>query len=165
MNEEQREASGADSLAGCSVESSVAVDRGAAAVAEVKPWRSVGAQRHAGPFDVKCVAVYDGDTMKIQTTEQLRKALWGECYVRLLGCDAPELNDNRAEVRWTAEAAQRKLIEMAACGTLTLENVRLDKYGGRILADVSVDGHDCRIELMRLKYAKAWDGTGARPWS
>lgn len=143
----------------------MAVDRGAAAVAEVKPWRSVGAQRHAGPFDVRCVSVYDGDTMKIQTTEQLRKALWGECYVRLLGCDAPELNDNRAEVRWTAEAAQRKLIEMAACGTLTLENVRLDKYGGRILADVSVDGHDCRIELMRLKYAKAWDGTGARPWS
>jgi endonuclease YncB( thermonuclease family) len=96
-------------------------------------WRRAGNPnvRHA----VNVLRAVDGDTF------DARVALWPglelSTRVRLRGIDAPELHANcDAELR-KAEASTKALRALLAEGGVAIFNIGPDKYGGRVVADVS----------------------------
>jgi endonuclease YncB( thermonuclease family) len=96
-------------------------------------WRRAGAAntRHA----VNVLRTVDGDTF------DARVVLWPgmelNTRVRLRGIDAPELHAAcDAELR-KAETSSKALRAMLAAGDVAIFNIGPDKYGGRVVADVS----------------------------
>jgi micrococcal nuclease len=80
------------------------------------------------------VAVYDGDTIRVQFSDSTLK------LVRLIGVDTPELGDPRQEVAFFGHMAKRFAFFYLYGKTvrLTYDQTRLDKYG-RTLAYVWTD--------------------------
>lgn len=96
-------------------------------------WRRAGNPqiRHT----VEVLRTIDGDTF------DARVALWPgrelTTRVRLRGIDAPELHAQcEAEFR-KAETSTRALRAMLGEGSVAIFNIGPDKYGGRVVADVS----------------------------
>src|SRR5262245_2959052 len=96
-------------------------------------WRRAGnpQSRHA----VEVLRTIDGDTFDARVT------LWpgrdATTRVRLRGIDAPERHASCEAEFKKAEAATRALRTMLAEGGVTIFNIGPDKYGGRVVADVS----------------------------
>ena len=80
------------------------------------------------------VAVYDGDTIKVQFSDSTFKR------IRLIGVDTPELGDPREDVAFYAHLAKRFAFFYLYGKTvrLTYDQTRLDKFG-RTLAYVWTD--------------------------
>ena len=85
-----------------------------------------------GPIPAELIRVVDGDTIRV------RAHIWPDhsvdVMVRLEGIDAPEIHrpDCRAE-RTLAEQAKSE-IESITDTSVTLHNVHLGKYAGRVVA-------------------------------
>jgi len=97
-------------------------------------FRKQGEPSAALPAKAVVTYVYDGDTVRIRLPDGTEEK------VRLIGIDAPELDDRRKKVHFLAEMAKR-----AAFLALSRRNVRLeydwerrDKYG-RLLAFIWTD--------------------------
>ena len=97
----------------------------------------------------RVVRVIDGDTVTLAIADR-------EVTVRLLGIDAPELSDKKGS-QWGTEAAEflRGLLEGATVG-LDFDEERQDVYG-RILAYLSIGGHDVQAELLKLGLAAVYE--------
>ena len=91
------------------------------------------ALRSGHPAEV--LRVFDGDTF------EARVRIWPgmdiTTRVRLRGIDAPEMSARCADERSKAEAARNALQRMLNEGSVAVSGVGLDKYGGRVDADVS----------------------------
>ena len=89
--------------------------------------------RSGHPAEV--LRVFDGDTF------EARVRIWPgmdiTTRVRLRGIDAPEMSARCADERSKAEAARNALQRMLNEGSVAVSGVGLDKYGGRVDADVS----------------------------
>ena len=95
--------------------------------------------QRAGSPDVRHAAdvlrTIDGDTFDARVT--LWPGLELNTRIRLRGIDAPELHANcDAEFR-KADASTRALRVLLSEGGVAIYNIGPDKYGGRIVADVS----------------------------
>lgn len=96
-------------------------------------WRRAGnpPTRHK----VEVLRTVDGDTF------DARVALWPglelDTRVRLRGIDAPERHAHCDAELQRAEAATKALRAMLSEGNVAIFNIGPDKYGGRIVADVS----------------------------
>lgn len=111
-----------------------------------------------GSHMVKIDHVYDGDTLYFRMPNA-----WPEISmtgIRVLGIDAPEIHARcpaeRQQALAAREAAQR-FIEQTS-GVVELRNVRHDKYGGRIEADVLVDGKSLASYELEQKLAVPYNG-------
>jgi micrococcal nuclease len=49
-------------------------------------------------------------------------------------------------------------------GTVQVEQIEWDKYGGRVLATVYVDGRDLAALLIAQDLARPYDGGKRQPW-
>ncbi len=109
----------------------------------------------AGPVAAELLRVIDGDTIEV------RAQIWLELdlttRVRLAGIDAPELNGACAEERRLAQIARTALGDILGLGPLRLANIRHDKYGGRVIADVLLgNGRNVAAAMLAVGAAAEW---------
>ena len=86
-----------------------------------------------GPVKAALLRVIDGDTIEVRARIWLGLDL--TTRVRLWGIDAPELVGACRRERAMARAA-KLLLERSLSPTLMLNDIRHDKYGGRVVARV-----------------------------
>lgn len=117
-----------------------------------------------GPVPADILAVIDGDTVTVRARIWLGQDV--VTNVRIDGIDAPESNrPGCAAEREQAAAARATLDEALASRRVTLTNVRYDKWGGRVLADLQTDGGESVKEIMlKSGHAHAYDGGQRRNW-
>lgn len=111
-------------------------------------------------WDVEVTRHRDGDTFDIQLPlpEPLNKAA-----IRILGIDTPEKRGKCEKERQGSAAATQRLIELIPVGTIvTLTNFKWDKFGGRINADVFIDGVDVGSQMIEEGHAIPYTGRGPK---
>ena len=110
-------------------------------------------------------SVYDGDTIKVQA------AIWpGVTWagsVRVLGVDTPEIRGKCPEEKAAAIAA-REFVKLTIGDRVTLHNIKLGKFAGRVLADVKFqDGaitQGLAAVLIDEGHARPYDGGVRSGW-
>ena len=103
------------------------------------------------------IRIIDGDTF------EARVRVWAglnvDTKVRLRNVDAPELHARCADELAKAQAAPAALETMLAAGGVTISQVGIDKYGGRVDAVVSTrDTADVSAALLNGGWARSYDG-------
>jgi micrococcal nuclease len=115
-----------------------------------------------GPVPADVVAVPDGDTMQVRA--HIWPGQWLEVSVRLRGIDAPEMRARCPRERRLAEASRARLTD-AGRGTVLLWRIQRDKYGGRVIADVTdQDQADLGALLVSEGHARPYDGGQRQSW-
>ena len=113
----------------------------------------------------KVIKVYDGDTITIATKLPFKDA--DELYrfsIRLIGIDAPEIKGETANERHLAIIARDALSKLILNKEVILKNKAIDKYGGRLLADVFYNNVHVNKWLLEQNYAIPYNGkTKIRP--
>ena len=105
----------------------------------------------------------DGDTFEARV--HLWPGLDITTRVRLRGIDAPEFKARCAEERMKAEASREALRAILDQGEVGIAGVRLDKYGGRVLADASTrETPDISAALLNSGMARRYDGARREGW-
>lgn len=120
----------------------------------------------ANPYRWPIVRVIDGDTVEV-AARWLPIELGKTVRIRLDGIDTPE-SAGRAQCAAEAHlAAEAKQFVQSRVATSRRQSVVIrtwDKYGGRILGDILLDGVSL-AQLMVLKgYAKPYDGGKKITW-
>lgn len=105
---------------------------------------------------------YDGDTIGI--TLPLPVPL-DAAAVRVRGVDAPEMRGECQAERDLAARA-RSLTVSAIIGAERIEfcEPEWDRYGGRVVATVRIDGRDLAELLIAAGVARIYDGGRREPW-
>ncbi len=100
------------------------------------------------------VAVHDGDTITVKIEGHAEK-------VRLVGIDAPEIDDERQDYRDAAYAARNYARSRLGGETVTLESEPRqgdrDRYGRLLRYVILKDGTNINEDLVRKGYAHVYD--------
>ena len=117
-------------------------------------------------YDVLLTRVIDGDTVAFQAT-WLPDPLKKELSIRVFGVDTPEkgfrakcpAEDQRGQMatqftKDTINKAQKRQIVL----------MDWDKYGGRVLGDVILDGKSLRAMLISNGFAREYYGEAKTSW-
>lgn len=109
----------------------------------------------AGPILAKVERVIDGDTVKVRAQIWLEQEL--EVNVRVAGIDAPELFRPKCdEEKQRARASKHFVEEFFADENAYLHNIEPDKYGGRVVAQLTNSaGKDLGKALVKAAHAVA----------
>jgi micrococcal nuclease len=116
----------------------------------------------AGPITADVLRVIDGDTFTVRAHIWIGQEL--TTNVRLLGVNAPELSGHCEEERALAEAARRFLAARLEGRSVTLRDIALDKYGGRVLARVEDSAGDIAAALLAARLVVPYDGGRRGSW-
>jgi endonuclease YncB( thermonuclease family) len=117
-------------------------------------------------YDAKIIRVSDGDTIVI-SAPYLPAPLKPELAVRIYGVDTPE-KGHRAQCPAEAAAAER-----ASAWTKTLVAngkqhqvilYKWDKFGGRVIGDIVVNGQSVRRGLIANGHAREYYGDAKQSW-
>lgn len=108
--------------------------------------------------------VLDGDTVEVDAVFYPKEL--GQIQIRVMGVDTPE-SGHRAKC--TAERERAKAAKQFAVDTLlnrqiVVSQIKADKYGGRIVADVHVEGKLYRAMLLDRQLARMYDGGTKQSW-
>jgi endonuclease YncB( thermonuclease family) len=128
----------------------------------------VRAQRAAAPvvrtvYAANVLRVLDGDTFEARV--RLWPGLEITTKVRLRGIDAPEMKARCDEEIAKALAARDTLQAILDEGEVVISAVALDKYGGRVLADVSTrTTPDISTALLNAGLVRSYAGRRREPW-
>jgi endonuclease YncB( thermonuclease family) len=123
-------------------------------------------QKPGVTYDAIITRVIDGDTVAFQANflpEPLKK----ELSIRVFGVDTPEKGfragcpseDERGQA---ASAFTKAQINAATHRQVVLMD--WDKYGGRVLGDVILDGKSLRMMLIQNGYAREYYGEAKQSW-
>jgi len=117
-------------------------------------------------YDTQILRVSDGDTIVI-SARFLPAPLKPELAVRIFGVDTPE-KGHRAQCPSEAqrgEAASAWTRQLVASGTkFQVTLYRWDKFGGRVLGDILVDGRSVRQGLIAAGLAREYYGEAKQSW-
>ena len=106
---------------------------------------------------------YDGDTCYViapTLPEPLQKM-----SVRILGIDTPEMRAECAEEKKLALKGREFANKMfRAAEKIEFANLKWDKYGGRVLVDVYLDGKFYKDEIINAGLARPYDGGTKESW-
>jgi len=106
---------------------------------------------------------YDGDTCYViapTLPEPLQKM-----SVRILGIDTPEMRSKCAEEKKLALQGREFANKMfRAAEKIEFANLKWDKYGGRVLVDVYLDGKLYKDEIINAGLARPYDGGTKESW-
>ena len=110
--------------------------------------------------------VIDGDTVAFEAP-WLLPPLKPELSIRVYGVDTPE-KGFRAKceseaARGEAASAFTKA-QIANATDIKMELLDWDKYGGRVLGDVLLDGQSLRAQLIAQGYAREYHGEAKQSW-
>lgn len=120
----------------------------------------------ANPYNWKITRIIDGDTVAFEAT-WLPDPLKKELSIRVYGVDTPE-KGFRAKCPKEAERGQaatkftQKVLSEAKLIQVQLRD--WDKYGGRVLGDILVDGKSLRNLLIANGYAREYFGDAKTSW-
>lgn len=128
---------------------------------------SFGQQQKAGvTYDALITRVIDGDTVAFQAPF-LPAPLKPELSIRVFGVDTPEKGfrakcpseDQRGQA---ATAFTKQQIASSQKKQIILMD--WDKYGGRVLGDVILDGKSLRMMLIQQGFAREYYGEAKTSW-
>lgn len=124
-------------------------------------------QQKAGvTYDVALTRVIDGDTVAFQAS-WLPDPLKKELSIRVFGVDTPE-KSFRAKCPAEAQRGEaateftKKLINQSQKRQIVLMD--WDKYGGRVLGDIILDGKSLRQQLIANGFAREYYGEAKTSW-
>ena len=123
-------------------------------------------QKDGVTYDANITRVIDGDTVAFEAPflpEPLKK----ELSIRVFGVDTPEKGfrakcpqeDQRGQ---SATAFTKKMVAQATKRQIILMD--WDKYGGRVLGDVILDGKSLRMMLITNGFAREYYGEAKQSW-
>ena len=117
-------------------------------------------------YDTQIVRINDGDTVVISATF-LPAPLKPELAVRIFGVDTPEKGfraqcpqeDQRGQA---ATAFTKQAVAASKKHQVTLYG--WDKFGGRVLGDMILDGYSLRALLIKNGFAREYYGEAKQSW-
>ena len=117
-------------------------------------------------YDAQILRVNDGDTVVISASF-LPAPLKPELAVRIYGVDTPEKGhraqcpseDQRGQA---ASAFTKNLVAKSVKRQATLYG--WDKFGGRVLGDIILDGQSLRAQLIANGFAREYFGEAKQSW-
>jgi endonuclease YncB( thermonuclease family) len=123
-------------------------------------------QKEGVTYNATLTRVIDGDTVAFQAL-WLPDPLKKELSIRVFGVDTPE-KGHRAQCPSENERGQaataftKKMVEQATTRQVVL--MSWDKYGGRVLGDVLLNGQSLRSMLIQQGYAREYYGEAKTSW-
>jgi endonuclease YncB( thermonuclease family) len=123
-------------------------------------------QKPGVTYEAVLTRVVDGDTVAFQAN-WLPDPLKKELSIRVFGVDTPE-KGHRAQCPSENQRGQaateftKKLINSSQKRQVVLMD--WDKYGGRVLGDVILDGKSLRNELIANGFAREYYGEAKTSW-
>jgi len=117
-------------------------------------------------YDVLLTRVIDGDTVAFQAT-WLPDPLKKELSIRVFGVDTPEKG---FRAKCPAEDQRGQMATQFTKDTINKAQKRQiilmdwDKYGGRVLGDVILDGKSLRTMLISNGFAREYYGEAKTSW-
>lgn len=124
----------------------------------------LSAELYPGPYRAEILRVVDSDTVKA------RVALWPTLdtvvSVRLRGVDTPEKHRPQCPEEKVAALAATDFVEdlLPAGAEVLVTDVSADKYGGRVVGDLSIDGTSLSQTLIARGFARPYDGGTKTSW-
>lgn len=119
-----------------------------------------------GPFQADVVRVIDGDTLKVHV--YIWPGLSQLINFRLDGINSPEKRSHTYKVNECEKGLALKATEFTRSfisdKALTVSNIRLGKYSGRVLGALSANGEDLSQALLEAGLAKKYHGGKRLPW-
>lgn len=117
-------------------------------------------------YDVDILRVIDGDTVAYKAPF-LPDPLKKELSIRIYGVDTPEKSfrakcESEAKRGEAATEFTKKLVTDAKKKQIVL--LEWDKYGGRVLGDIVLDGKSLRKILIEKGYAREYYGEAKQSW-
>ncbi len=116
-----------------------------------------------GPVPAEYISAYDGDTVTV------RAWIWPghsvETSVRVRGIDTPEIRGRCEAEKLAAIKARdhvRMLLQEAA--DVALAEIAPDKYGGRVVARLLINGEDFALLMLAAGHGRAYDGQARAGW-
>jgi endonuclease YncB( thermonuclease family) len=117
-------------------------------------------------YDAQIIRVSDGDTIVI-SAPFLPAPLKPELAVRVFGVDTPEKGfrgqcDSEKARGEAASEFTKNAVKSTKKHQVTLYS--WDKFGGRVLGDIILDGVSLRSELIRNGFAREYYGDAKQSW-
>jgi endonuclease YncB( thermonuclease family) len=122
--------------------------------------------KKSATYDAQIIRVSDGDTIVI-AAPFLPQPLKPELAVRIFGVDTPE-KGHRAQCPSEAQRGEqatqftKQLVQGGRQFQVTLYG--WDKFGGRVLGDIIVDGKSVRAGLIANGLAREYYGEAKQSW-
>ena len=136
------------------------------AIAAYMPQSFAQKQKEGVTYDATILRVIDGDTVAFQAP-YLPDPLKKELSIRVFGVDTPEKGFRaKCESEDAKGQAATKFTKESIAGAKKLQIVLMDwdKYGGRVLGDVLIDGQSLRTMLISKGYAREYYGEAKQSW-
>ena len=123
-------------------------------------------QKPMNVYDFTITRVIDGDTVAFQATF-LPPPLKQELSIRVFGVDTPEkghraMCPSEAQRGEAATAFTKNAITKAQKRQVAI--IDWDKYGGRVLGDILLDGQSLRMMLIQNGFAREYYGEAKTSW-
>jgi endonuclease YncB( thermonuclease family) len=117
-------------------------------------------------YDAQIVRVSDGDTIVI-AAPFLPQPLKPELAVRIYGVDTPEKGwrgqcDSEKQRGEAASAFAKRLVQASQQRQVVLYG--WDKFGGRVLGDIILNGQSLRAQLIANGHAREYYGDAKQSW-
>lgn len=117
-------------------------------------------------YNWKILRAVDGDTVEVQVN-WLPPELGDKIKIRIIGVDTPEKAPRaqcaNEDVKAKAASEFTKGL-LANAKTTSIQIKSWDKYGGRVLGDVILDGKSLKSELIAKGHARLYNGEVKLSW-
>ena len=120
----------------------------------------------AEPIEVKVKKFVDGDTFEIDPSNIIKIPGLG-LSIRVNGIDTPEKGGRagcKSEANLAKEASEETKKILLRSKKIEIDNYHWDKFGGRIVADVYVDGALLSKQIIDKNLAKPYFGKKKESW-
>lgn len=117
-------------------------------------------------YPINITRVIDGDTVAFEAP-WLLPPLKPELSIRVYGVDTPEKSFRakcESESARGEAASEFTKAQIAQAQDIKMELLDWDKYGGRVLGDVLLDGKSLRKMLIDQGYAREYYGEAKQSW-
>ena len=117
-------------------------------------------------YDFDITRVIDGDTVAF-AAPFLPEPLKQELSIRVYGVDTPEKGwraECEAEAQWGEKASQFTKDQLNSASILQVAIYKWDKFGGRVLGDIIIDGRSLRAMLIDKGFAREYYGDKKESW-
>lgn len=118
-----------------------------------------------GSYKADVLRVIDGDTIEIDV--HIWPQLIQRTKLRLSEVNTPEKrgrNISECEKRAGQQATNFTQQWLKGAGTVTVSEIQLGKYAGRVLGKLSKNGEDLGRALIKAGHAKPYKGGKRKPW-
>ena len=126
--------------------------------------------KNSATYDAQILRVTDGDTVVI-AAPFLPAPLKPELAIRVFGVDTPEkghraMCPSEAQRGEAASAFTKNAINQAAAakGKFQVTMYGWDKFGGRVLGDILINGQSLRAALIANGFAREYYGEAKQSW-